>query len=224
MKRENLMLRQIVGRATVFAIFAVLSTFPANGQERAPRQFPRVEFFVGYSYANLSLGSQSSTFVPAGRSYNGGQFDAKFNLRKHIALLFDFAGESGTSKISDPLGYETHMQLDATQFLVGPEFTVRTRKFNAFVHTLFGLTRISLSELNGYTYSYGGPYLPAVETPNYVNLAHRTNLALGAGGGIERNWKKHFAFRLFQADYIPARLGGKWESHFRLGTGMIVKF
>jgi hypothetical protein len=218
------MLRQIVGRTAVFAIFAVLSTFPANGQEGAPRQFPRVEFFVGYSYAYLSLGSQSSTFLPAGRSYNGGQLGAKFNLRKHIALLFDFSGESGDSKISDPLGFETHMQLDATQFLVGPEFTVRTRKFNAFAHTLFGLTRMSLSELNGYTYSYGGPYLAAVETPNYVNLAHRTNLALGAGGGIEGNWKKHFAFRLFQADYIPTRLDGKWESHFRLGTGMIVKF
>jgi hypothetical protein len=177
---------------------------------------------LGYSYANLNLGSQSSLFVPAGHSFNGGQLDAKLNLRKHVALLFDFAGQSGDSKIPDPLGFETHMQLDATQFLVGPEFTVRTRKFNAFAHTLFGLTRMSLSELNGY--SSCASFDVVYPCPSDVNLAHRTNLALGAGGGIDLNWKKHFAFRLLQADYIPTRLDGKWESHFRLGTGMIVKF
>jgi hypothetical protein len=216
------MLERLVGRATVLAVFAALAALPANGQERATRQFPAVEFFVGYSYANISLGSQSSLFAPAGHSFNGGQFDAKFNLRKHIALLFDVAGESSHSQIPDPLGYETHMQLNATQFLVGPEFTVRTRKFNAFAHTLLGLTRTSLSELNGYS-CCAGPYV-VYACPSDVNLAHRTNLAFGAGGGIERNWKKHFAFRLFQADYIPTRIDGKWESHFRLGTGMIVKF
>jgi hypothetical protein len=220
MKRGSLMLTQIVGWAPVFAIFAVLSTLPANGQERAPRQFPRVELFLGYSYANLNLGSQSSLFAPAGHSFNGGQLDAKLNLRKDVALLVDFAGQSGDSKIPDPLGFETQMQLDATQFLVGPEFTLCTPKFNIFAHTLFGLTRTSLNEWNGIfvCLPYGGC------NDGNVNVAHRTNLALGAGGGIDLNWKKHFALRLFQADYIPTRLDGKWESHFRLGTGMIVKF
>jgi len=189
------------------------------------RQFPAVEFFVGYSYANLTLGSQSSLFAPAGHSFNGLQFDAKVNLREHIALLFDVAGQFSNSKIPDPLGYEPHMELDTTQFLAGPEFTLRTRNWNTFAHTLFGLTRTSLSELNGYTDClYGLPGSPATGCPDYVNIAHRTNLAFGAGGGIERNWKKHFAFRLLQADYIPTRLDGKWQSHFRLGTGMIVKF
>lgn len=180
-----------------------------------PRQFPAVEFFVGYSYANLNLGSQSNVFVPAGRSYNGGEIDAKFNLRKNVALFFNFAQQSGNSKISDPLGFETHMELDATQFLAGPEFTLRTHKFNAFAHTLFGLTHTSLNVLNGY-FCY--------DCSSYTSVATRTNLAFGAGGGIERNWRKHFAFRLFQADYIPTRLDGKWEGHFRIGTGLIMKF
>lgn len=114
------------------------------------------------------------------------------------------------------------MQLDATQLLVGPEFTWRSPKFNLFTHILFGLTRMSLSELNGYSYISTG--LVAVQTPDFANVAHRTNLALGAGGGLERNWKKHFALRLFQADYIPTRLDGKWESHFRVGIGILVKF
>ena len=76
--------------------------------------------------------------------------------------------------------------------------------------------------MNGYTWEPG--IYTSVQVPNYVTLAHRTNLAFGAGGGIDRNWKRHFAFRLFQADYIPTRLDGKWESHFRIGTGILVKF
>jgi hypothetical protein len=188
----------------------------------SPRQFPRVELFVGYSYANLNLGSQSSLFVPAGRSFSGMQFDAKFNQRKYLAWLFDVSGQWSHSRIPDPLGYETHMQLDSTQLLAGPEFTLRTHKLNIFGHALVGFTRMSLSELNGYTWD-AGVYAP-VQTPNYINLVHRTNLAFGAGGGIERNWKKHFAFRLLQADYIPTRLDKKWQSQVRLGTGMIVKF
>jgi hypothetical protein len=188
----------------------------------SPRQFPRVELFVGYSYANLNLGSQSSLFVPAGRSFSGMQFDAKFNQRKYLAWLFDVSGQWSHSRIPDPLGYETHMQLDSTQLLAGPEFTLRTHKLNIFGHALLGFTRMSLSELNGYTWD-AGVYAP-VQTPNYINLVHRTNLAFGAGGGIERNWKKHFAFRLLQADYIPTRLDKKWQSQLRLGAGMIVKF
>jgi hypothetical protein len=188
----------------------------------SPRQFPRVELFVGYSYANLNLGSQSSLFVPAGRNFSGMQFDAKFNQRKYLAWLFDVSGQWSHSRIPDPLGYETHMQLDSTQLLAGPEFTLRTHKLNIFGHALLGFTRMSLSELNGYTWD-AGVYAP-VQTPNYINLVHRTNLAFGAGGGIERNWKKHFAFRLLQADYIPTRLDKKWQSQLRLGAGMIVKF
>jgi hypothetical protein len=209
------MLKRVAVWATIFALFVALAALPANAQERPPRQVPAVEFWVGYSYANVSLGSQSTLFAPAGRSFNGAQIDAKFNLRKHVALLLDEANQWGTSKIPDPLGYTAYMQLYTTQFLAGPEFTLRTRTFNAFAHTLFGLTRTTLNQPNGYT--YGGSL-------SYVGIAHRNNLAFGAGGGIERNWKRHFAFRLFQADYIPTRLDGKWESHFRVSTGMIVKF
>ena len=177
-----------------------------------PRQFPKLELSAGYSYANINLGPQSSLFAPANHSYNGMQLNAKFNLRSHLGLLFDLAGEAGHSTIPDSLGYETHLQLEETQFLAGPEFTLRAAKFNAFAHTLFGLTRTGLTQQVG---SYA---------EQKTDVAHRTNLAFGVGAGIERNWKRHFAFRLLQADYIPTRLDGKWESHFRLGTGLIVKF
>jgi hypothetical protein len=117
------------------------------------------------------------------------------------------------------------MELETTQFLAGPEFTVRTRRWNTFAHALFGLAGTSLSELNGYTDCFYGLPAPAANgCRNYVNVAHRTNMAFGFGGGLERNWKKHLAFRLVDADYIPTRLDGKWEGQFRVGTGLIVKF
>jgi hypothetical protein len=220
------MRKRTAARATIVALFAALAALPANSQERPARQFPVVEVYAGFSYANVNLGSQAGVFSPAGRNYSGGQLDTKLNLRKHIGLLFDFAEESGDSAIPGPFGYETHMKLDATQFLVGPEFTSHTQRFGIFAHTLIGLTRTSLNERIGtYTQTiqiYGAPL--TVSYPDYVDLAHRTNLAFGAGGGIDRNWKRHFAFRLFQADYIPTRLDGKWESHFRVGTGILVKF
>jgi hypothetical protein len=147
------MLKRVAGRAAIVAVFAAFATFAASGQERPPRQFPAVEFWVGYSYANVSLGSQSTVFAPAGHSFNGAQIDAKFNLRKHIALLLDEANQWGSSKIPDTLGYTAYMQLYTTQFLAGPEFTLRARKFNAFAHTLVGLTRTTLNQPNGYILS-----------------------------------------------------------------------
>jgi hypothetical protein len=50
------------------------------------------------------------------------------------------------------------------------------------------------------------------------------NLALGFGAGVDLNWKRRFAIRFVQADYIPARLAGHWESNFRLSTGIVFRF
>jgi hypothetical protein len=215
------MLKRVAGRALLFALVVAVLAFHANGQEgpiASRRQFQRAEVFVGFSYANLSLGSQSSVFAPVDRNYFGTQLAAKLNVRKSIGLRFDFGGQSGESTIPDPLGYETHMQLETTHFLAGPEFTLRTRKFNTFAHTLLGLTHTSLNQLNqSLNYCL---YRAICDQP----IIHRTNLALSAGGGIDRNWKKHFAIRLFEADYIPTRLSGKWKSHFRVGTGLMLKF
>jgi len=161
-------------------------------------------------------------FAPATPNYYGAQLDAKLNIRRSIGLLLDVAGQSAPSTIPGAFGYETRMQLSAKQFLFGPEFTLRTRRFNPFVHTLFGLTHTSLNDKVGY--DLGFIYGVAYESPVYAALAHRTNLALSAGAGLDRNWKKHFAFRLLQADYISTRLAGRWENHFRVSTGMLVKF
>jgi hypothetical protein len=207
---------RVVGRTMALAIVTPVLAFAANCQP----QFPRGEVFAGFSYANVTLGSQSGLFAPAGPSYYGAQLSAKFNLGKNVGLLFDWGEQSGASTIADSFGYETHMQLEATQVLAGPEFTLRTRKFNAFAHTLVGLTHTSLNQET--SLACGNPGYPGL-VPCYQSIARRTNLALSVGGGLDRNWKKHFAIRLLEADYIPTRLSGKWEGHFRVGTGILVK-
>jgi opacity protein-like surface antigen len=212
------MLKRIAGSPIVFMVIFWLSVVQANAQEAVPRKFPVVEFYAGYSYANVSLGSQSAVFAPAGRSYNGVQFDTKLNVRRHLGLVLDLAQEIGHSTIADPIGHEAHMRIYTAQFLAGSELTLRTAKFNVFVDTLCGLTHTSLNVLSGY--SFAG----YADSPDYSALADRTNLAFGAGGGIERNVNEHVALRVLDADYIPSRIDGQWESNIRVGTGVILKF
>jgi hypothetical protein len=185
---------------------------------RAIREFPKVEIFCGYVYANLNLGPAAVQFSPKGQSYNGMQFDLKINAYKHVGLLMDLAGEFGRSTMNDPLGYEPKLTIINTQFLVGPEFATRRQKINVFAHTLVGLARTSLNEQKGY---YVVPY---EEYPNYVALLHHTSLALGVGGGVEKNWQDRVAVRVIEVDYVPARVNGNWQSTIRAATGVTMKF
>jgi hypothetical protein len=212
------MLKRITGSPIFFVIFFWVSVLQTNAQELGPPKLPTVEINTGYSYANINLAAQSAVFAPSGRSYNGMEFDTKLNVRSHLGLGLDLAREVGQSTIADPLGHEANMRIDATQFLAGPELTLRAQKFSVFVHGLCGLTHTSLNVLRGYSSTW---YL---DSPDYSALATRTSLAFGAGGGIERNFNDHMAFRLLDADYIPSRVDGQWESNIRVGTGVNLKF
>ena len=50
--------------------------------------------------------------------------------------------------------------------------------------------------------------------------------AWAAGGGLNINVNDHFAFQLFQADYLNTRtdgFGGKPVNNFRLATGVVFR-
>ena len=212
---------KIPGKVMVFAVFAGLLVLHANAQERppsSPRQFPRTEIFLGLSHVNLSLGSQSA-FIER-RHYWGVQVDAKINISEHIGFLFDLARQDTWCTVGDVACIPTHVEVGARQYLIGPEFTLRTHRFNTFVHALAGASRIAMTEQIASTWGPAGEITPS----STVDLGSRTTLAFAAGGGIDLHLRRHFAFRLFQADYIPTRLDGKWQSHVRLATGLLVEF
>jgi len=206
---------RLLTRMTIVAILAGLPAIAAKCQEQSNTpSAPALQLFTGYSYANAQLGSQTGVFAPAGSSYNGYQIDATLDLRHRTGLLVDFAQQTGRSTIPDPLGHEAYMTLYDTQLLIGPEFAMRSRKYDAFTHALIGLTHMSLNELKGYY----------VDDPDFKSLATRTSLTLGGGGGIDRDWGDNLAVRLVQIDYIPNRLDGTWKASLRLSTGVIFKF
>ena len=185
----------------------------------AAREFPRLELFFGFAYANVNLGSQAALFHPSGQNYNGVQLDSKLNFNKHIGAVMDLGGEYGASTITDPLGHEPKLHITTIQYLLGPEFTTRGQKVDVFAHTLVGFTRTSLSELKGYYYAP-----PYAVNPDYADLVRRTSLAFGVGGGIEKNWRDFAALRLIELDYIPADVNGNWQSTIRAATGVTVRF
>jgi len=183
--------------------FAILlagsSALPASAQ-----QFPRAELFTGFSYSNFNLGAQTPVVAPTGHNYYGFDMALSINPKSYLRLfLFDLGWQRGPSVFPEEIGN--------AQVLFGPQFVLRRPRVDAFAHTLAGLTN---THLGGCGY-FGGCT---------AHRDNRMNLALGFGGGVDLNWKRRFAIRLAQADYIPARLAGHWESNFRLSAGIVFRF
>jgi len=194
--------RILVFAAVLAAAFAV----PAYAQ-----QFPRAELFGGFSYANLNLGRQANLFAPTSRNYRGFGFSLGINLNRHLGLLADFGFQFGKSvgtpavlalDPSFPFSKVAPAQLQPGQVLFEPRFAWRRKRSTEFAHALAGIDRTDLS----------------LTTPT---LAHKTNLALGFGGGMDINLTRHLAIRAVQADYMPERRDGQWTSGIRLSMGLV---
>jgi hypothetical protein len=197
-------MRRLTGRTVVLTILAAALAFPVHAQQTSAQTFPKCEWFWGFSYLNTSLGSQSSMFGPTSPNYYGIRTALKLNVNKNIGVLLDAGG--GFGRTSSP----SQVKPDTGQVLFGPEFTFRSRKFNVFAHPLVGVNTTSLSLVT----SDGS-------VGDFVSHRH---FALDFGGGLDINWKRSVAVRIFQADYIPTRSDGKWEKGFGVSTGIVLRF
>jgi hypothetical protein len=211
-------MKRMSGQIVVSAMLAAVLAFPVHARqtpgaggdnaEQAPnaeaQNFPRWEWFWGFSYLNTSLGSQANLFAPTDRNYYGLRTALKLNLRRNIGVLLDAGGGFGRTR------FPSQLKPDTGQVMFGPEFAFRSRKFSAFAHPLVGVNTTTL---------------PLVTSGGSVGaLVSRRYLALDFGGGLDLNWKRSVAIRLFQADYIPLRSGGKWETTLGVSTGIVLRF
>lgn len=210
-------------------LVAAAASLSARAQEKPARTFPRVEVPFGFSYLNATLGSESSLFAPAGHGYLGGHLDVKVNLNKNIGVLMDAVATDASTRLVPPSGHS--FSLGRNQLLFGPEVAFRRRRFNVFAHTLVGFASMDLSseqkncvDVAIYTLSSICLNPDGSTTPGFVDVVRRRNLALSFGGGLDVNWKRHWALRLLQLDYMPARVDGGWVQGFAVGTGLILKF
>ena len=189
-----------------FALIAVVSSAAAFSTRA--QEYPRWECFGGFSYANVGLGSQASLFGPVSKNYYGIHLGVNFNpYRNFSVVLTDLGIQTRGSRIPPPFRHSNN-EVDTSQWLFGPELKIRSRKANGFAHALVGVTNTRLVETDSFGTS---------------DLVRRTNLALGFGGGLDVNLSPRLAIRVFQVDYVPTRLGGKWQNDFRVGVGVVFR-
>jgi hypothetical protein len=185
-------------RAGIIVSLVLTLALPVWGQD----DHPKAEVFGGYAFSHYTVDT-------VGRNLNGWGASVSGNFTRNFGLAADFSGvygsepypRGGPAQLENPSGTES---AGAYHFLAGPRFTLRTRTVSPFAHALFGIKDLRQEE-----------------SGNWLTFA------MGFGGGMDVPLGKHAAYRIFQADYIPARrpLGiGGWDSDFRLQTGLVFKF
>lgn len=197
-------MKNLLLRAFLFLILlASAAAIPARAQD-----FSAIDIYAGFSYANVGLGPQANLFGPVSKNYFGGQFRLNYNPHKNISIvLLDLGIQTRGTKIPPYIPHSEN-SLITTQVLFGPQFTARSSRAEVFAHTLIGVANTRL-----------------VETKNLdsIDVVSKTNLAFGLGGGLDYNVSRRFAVRLFQADYIPTRLGGTWQHEYRVSAGVVFR-
>jgi hypothetical protein len=171
---------------------------------RGQDSYPKGEVFGGYTFSHYAVDF-------AGHNLNGWAASVSGNLTRNFGVTADFSGVYGSEPYGPictvvvPPGCPAQTQnLGAYHFLAGPRFTLRTHRAAPFAQALFGVVDLH-QEKSG----------------------NRSAFAMGFGGGVDVSVGRHLAYRLFQADYIPAKrpngLGG-WDHDFRLETGVVFTF
>lgn len=172
------------------------------------QQFPRWEGLTGFSYTRINLGQQTATFQPTDNNYYGMHINASFNPRQYLrVILCDFSVQLGGTTINVA---PERADVRTSQILFGPEFIRRYERSALFAHTLVGVTNTRLVSRIG-----GSDIVP--------DLVNTTNLAFGFGGGVDLHLTRMISLRAVQADYIPTRISGNWESHFRMSAGVVFR-
>jgi opacity protein-like surface antigen len=192
----------IAAAALVCIATLAIATLAAPAQ-----QFPRWEGFGGFSYANVNLGPQAAVFNPSNRNYDGFDLSFSFNPHPNIRLLADVGFQFGKTTANPPPMF-SKIHLQSTEALFGPQFTLRRRRITPFANALVGVTNTRLQ-------GQAGTF--------YEDLIRSNNLTLGLGGGLDVNVTRSVAIRTLQAEYLPIRRSGTWQTTYTLDTGIVFR-
>jgi hypothetical protein len=191
-------------RMCVLLLSLTLTSLPSHGQ-----QYPRWELFTGFSYAHVNLGPETPIFQPTNQNYCGMHVNGSFNPRRYLRILLcDFSVQIGGTTVNVA---PERADVRTSQILFGPEFVRRSERVTAFGHTLVGITNARLVSRIG-----GSDIIP--------DVVNHSSLAFGLGGGLDFQMSHMFALRAVQADYVPTRISGTWEHHFRMSSGIVWTF
>lgn len=176
-----------------------------QGAAARAQDAPRVEIGGHYSYLRANIVADGPAF-----NLNGGGGSLAVNVMNWLGLV----GEVGAVRQGSVPG--TQQSLAVTTFLFGPRISYRKfQRVTPFAHALFGAAHGSGSL---FSESLGGGTPP---------LGANTGFAVATGGGVDLNVDRHFAVRVFQADYLHTRLvngSNDRQNSFRLSVGIVLLF
>jgi outer membrane protein OmpA-like peptidoglycan-associated protein len=168
--------------AMLSAMTAILCMFATLVAAQDPPP-PKWELYGGYSA--FHAGCDMNGLLPGGVvpvssclkwDPRGAGASITYDFNRWFGLSVDSSGQwgSGNSGLAARID-----QVEFFNLSVGPKFTYRTRHFSPFLEALVGEHRLA-SEVFGNDYE-----------PGFM-----------AGGGLDWNFKRHFAVRLFRADFV----------------------
>ena len=202
MKRIN---TKLLIRVAVTTTLLLGSALLVLAQSPTPNEYPKFEFFVGYSALGES-GSRAISFGPnasVSGDYEGQGFETSVirNFSKRWGIKGDFSASFNNESGSGPVTACTPVCTTVIQdfqlktrvynFLAGPEFKARnSTRFTPFMHALGGFAHTSA------TFTTPGP-------TNILFLRRNdTSFAMALGGGLDIRASKRVSFRALM-DYNP---------------------
>jgi opacity protein-like surface antigen len=218
MKRIN---KNLIIRLAFCTALLLGSALLCSAQSPTPAEYPKFEFFAGYSALGetgsrvISLGPNASV----GGDYQGQGFETSIirNFNKHIGIKGDFSFHFNNESSRGPIAACTPTCTTVTQdfqlktrvynFLAGPEFKARnSTRFTPFVHALGGFAHTSA------TFTTPGP--------THILFVRRndTSFAMALGGGLDIRASNRVSFRAMM-DYNPV-----FVNDSTVGTRDFVRF
>ena len=223
MKRTN---KYLLIRLAFCTALLLGSALLVSAQSTKPDEYPKFEFFVGYS----ALGETGSRVISLGPNagvvgdYEGQGFETSIirNFSKRFGIKGDFSAHFNNESASGPVTACTPVCTTVTQdfqlktrvynFLAGPEFKARnSTRFTPFVHALGGFAHTSA------TFTTPGP------THSLFLRRNDSSFAMALGGGLDIRASQRVSFRA-SMDYNPVFVNDSTtgtRDFFRLSLGIL---
>jgi opacity protein-like surface antigen len=223
MKRIN---KNLFIRVVLSTVFLLGSALLVSAQSPNANEYPKFEFFAGYS-ALGETGSRAISFGPnasVSGDYEGQGFETSIirNFNKHIGIKGDFSfhfnNESNRGPVTacsptcTTVTQDFQLKTRVYNFLAGPEFKARnSTRFTPFVHALGGFAHTSA------TFTTPGP--------THILFLRRndTNFAMGLGGGLDIGASNRVSLRAMM-DYNPVFVNDSsvgTRDFFRFSLGVL---
>ena len=223
MKRIN---KNLIIRLAFCTALLLGSALLCSAQSPTPAEYPKFEFFAGYSAIGetgsrvISLGPNASV----GGDYQGQGFETSIirNFNKHVGIKGDFSFHFNNESSRGPIAacilvcttvtQDFQLKTRVYNFLAGPEFKARnSTRFTPFVHALGGFAHTSA------TFTTPGP------THIFSVRRNDTSFAMGLGGGLDIRASKRVSFRAMM-DYNPVFVNDSTtgtRDFFRFSLGVL---